>query len=210
MLAAHMTEAPRAVGELRPDTPAGLEQLVMRCLEKDPASRPQSGRDIAQSLDALTSTSMSAMPAGMLSAPGSLSKTLAAYGAALFIVAIVSRASVIALGLPDWAFWGAVIVMLFGLPVILFTWFVGRTMRRIATTTPAHTPGGSALRPHGTMATIALKASPHLSWRRAWLGGAWALGAFAVLVVAFVVMRAMGVGPAASLFRPASFPIGNG
>ena len=199
MLAAHMTETPRAISELRPDTPAGLAQLVMRCLEKDPAARPQSGHELAQSLDALTSTGMSAMPAGMLSAPGSLSKTLAAYGAALFIVAIVARASVIALGLPDWAFWGAVIVMLFGLPVILFTWFVGRTMRRIATTTPAHTPGGSALRPHGTMATIALKASPHLSWRRAWLGGAWALGAFAVLVVAFVVMRTLGVGPAASL-----------
>jgi tetratricopeptide (TPR) repeat protein/tRNA A-37 threonylcarbamoyl transferase component Bud32 len=199
MLAAHMTEAPRAVGELRPDTPAGLEQLVMRCLEKDPASRPQSGRDIAQSLDALTSTSMSAMPAGMLSAPGSLSKTLAAYGAALFIVAIVARASVIALGLPDWAFWGAVIVMLFGLPVILFTWFVGRTTRRIATGTPALTPGGSAAKPQGTMATIAVKASPHVTWRRAWLGGAWALGAFAVLVVAFVIMRSMGIGPAASL-----------
>ena len=201
MLAAHMTEAPRAVGELRPDTPAALEQLVLRCLEKDPASRPQSGQEIAQSLDALTSTSLSAMPAGALGAPGSLSKTLAMYGTALFIVAIVSRASVIALGLPDWAFWGAVIVMLFGLPVILFTWFVGRTMRRLATVTPALTPGGSVAKPapQGTMATIAVRVSPHVTWRRTWLGGAWALGAFTVLVVAFVVMRSMGIGPAASL-----------
>ena len=199
MLAAHMTETPRPISELRPDTPAGLEQLVMRCLEKDPGSRPQSGQEVAQSLDAITSTGLSAMPSGMLGAPGSLSKTLAAYGAALFIVAIVARAAVIALGLPDWAFWGAVIVMLFGLPVILFTWFVGRTMRRIATATPALTPGGGPAAPQGTMATIALKASPHISWRRTWIGGAWALGGFAVLVVAFVVMRAMGVGPAASL-----------
>ena len=198
MLAAHMTETPRAISELRPDAPAGLEQLVMRCLEKDPASRPQSGHEIAQSLDALTSTGISAIPAGMLGAPGSLSKSLAAYGAALFIVAIVARASVIALGLPDWAFWGAVIVMLFGLPVILFTWFVGRTMRRMAAMTPSNTGGGST-QPRGTMATLALKASPHVNWRRTWLAGAWALGAFGVLVIAFAVLRALGIGPAASL-----------
>ena len=198
ILAAHMTEAPRPINELRPDTPAGLALVVMRCLEKDPANRPQSGQEIALTLDAITSSGMTAMPGSMLGAPGSLSKSLAAYGAALFIVAIVARASVIALGLPDWAFWGAVLVMLCGLPVILFTWYVGRTMRRIATATPALTPGGSAM-PQGTMATIAIKASPHLTWKRAWAGGAWTLGAFAVLVAGFVIMRAMGIGPAASL-----------
>jgi TolB-like protein len=44
-----------------------------------------------------------------------------------------------------------------------------------------------------------MKASPHVSWRRAWLGGTFAVGGFAVLVIAFMVMRAMGVGPMASL-----------
>ena len=51
----------------------------------------------------------------------------------------------------------------------------------------------------GTLATLALKASPHVSWRRTWLGGWVALGAFAMLVVGFMVTRAFGIGPAASL-----------
>jgi TolB-like protein len=55
------------------------------------------------------------------------------------------------------------------------------------------------------MATIALKASPHVSWRRTWLGGSVALVAFAVLVVGFMVSRAMGIGPAASLRGTGAF-----
>ena len=44
-----------------------------------------------------------------------------------------------------------------------------------------------------------MKASPHVSWQRTWLGGAVAVGAFGVLVVGFMVMRALGIGPAGSL-----------
>ena len=52
--------------------------------------------------------------------------------------------------------------------------------------------------------TLALKASPHVSWRRTMLGGWVALGAFAALVVGFMVTRAFGIGPAASLRAGAS------
>lgn len=48
---AHMLETPRDVLELREDTPPGLAAMVMRCLEKDPANRPQSAREILQALD---------------------------------------------------------------------------------------------------------------------------------------------------------------
>jgi len=88
--------------------------------------------------------------------------------------------------------------MVAGLPAILATWYVQRTARRAYTATPVFTTGGSSSR-QGTMATIALKASPHVSWRRTWMGGAIAVGAFAVLVIAFMVMRAFGIGPAGSL-----------
>ena len=196
-LAAHMTETPRRVSELRPDVPEALEELVMQCMEKDPAARPQSGHDIVAALDSVTSGGMAAMP-GSLRGGYSLPKTLAIYGTAFVVVAIVTRAAIITLGLPDWVLVGAIIVMLLGLPVLLFTWYVSRTATRVATMTPRLTPGGTPQH-HGTLATLAIKASPHVSWRRTWLGGAWALGAFAALVSAFVVMRAAGIGPAASL-----------
>jgi eukaryotic-like serine/threonine-protein kinase len=197
-LAAHMTETPAPIGEVRADTPESLARVVSRCLEKEPDQRPQSGLEIVQALDSITSTGMSAMPSALLGGPGMLRKTLIAYAVALAVVAIVARAAIIALGLPDWVLPGALGVMLLGLPVILFTWYVGRTMRKLATTTPAVTPGGSPTT-HGTMANLAIKASPHVSWRRAWMGGAVALGAFVLAVAAFMVLRAMGIGPAGSL-----------
>ena len=198
MLAAHMTETPKPLTDVRPDAPTALGDLVMRMLEKDPAARPQSGQEIILALDAITSSNMTALPGAMIGGPGMLKKTLLWYAAAFVIVAIVARAAIIALGLPDWVMPGALAVMLLGLPVIFFTWYVSRTMRRIATVTPSVTPGGSPTA-HGTMATLAIKASPHVSWRRTWVGGAVALGAFVFAVGAFMALRALGIGPAGSL-----------
>ena len=41
--------------------------------------------------------------------------------------------------------------------------------------------------------------SAHITWRRAFRGGAIAVGAFALAVIAIMIMRVFGVGPAASL-----------
>src|SRR3569833_1619171 len=46
MLAAHVLEQPVPNREKRPDTPPALAALVMRCMAKDPAERPQSGEEI--------------------------------------------------------------------------------------------------------------------------------------------------------------------
>jgi serine/threonine-protein kinase len=42
VLAAHLVQAPDAPSHLRTGIPAALEQVVLRCLEKDPDKRPQS------------------------------------------------------------------------------------------------------------------------------------------------------------------------
>ena len=55
MLAAHLSELPRPIGELRGDVPATLADLVMRCLAKDPEARPQSAGEVVRVLDTITS-----------------------------------------------------------------------------------------------------------------------------------------------------------
>jgi tRNA A-37 threonylcarbamoyl transferase component Bud32/tetratricopeptide (TPR) repeat protein len=55
LMIAKISESPRPVAELRPETPVPLASLVMRCLEKDPANRPQTADEIALALDTLAS-----------------------------------------------------------------------------------------------------------------------------------------------------------
>ena len=48
---AHVNETPVAIDARRPDCPAGLARVVMQCLEKDPARRPQSAREVLHALE---------------------------------------------------------------------------------------------------------------------------------------------------------------
>jgi len=50
---AHATERPRSLAEHRPDVSPALGTLVMRCLAKDPAIRPQSGAELLAALKAM-------------------------------------------------------------------------------------------------------------------------------------------------------------
>jgi tetratricopeptide (TPR) repeat protein/tRNA A-37 threonylcarbamoyl transferase component Bud32 len=199
VLAAQMAEPPQPVGELRADTPPALADLVMRSLAKDTAARPESATELVRVLDTVTSGSgMSSLPPVLIGGRSMLRRALLAYVAAFVVVAVVAKAAIVSIGLPDWVLPGAIVVMLLGLPVILFTGYVQRTTYHALTATPALTPGGSA-RPQGTMATIAVKASPHVNWRRTTLGGVVALGAFIVVIGVFMLLRAFGIGPAGSL-----------
>jgi tetratricopeptide (TPR) repeat protein len=203
LLVAHMGETPKPVAELRPDCPPALAALVMQCLAKDPASRPASATELLHRLDAVVSPSAphAAMPAILLGGRAMLMRALAVYAGAFIAVAILARAAIIAIGLPDWVFPGALAVMALGLPVILFTAYTQYVSHRMATATPTYTPGGtqSLGNVHGTMATFAIRASPHVSWKRTMRGGIIAVGVFVALVAGYMVLRMLGIGPAGSL-----------
>jgi hypothetical protein len=57
MLAAHATVAPEAVERRRAGLPLALSSLVMRCLEKRPADRPQSAAELQRELDGVATPS---------------------------------------------------------------------------------------------------------------------------------------------------------
>ena len=56
MLAAHVVDPVTPVAEHRPDVPPALANLVMRCLDKDPARRPQTAGEVRDALEFATGT----------------------------------------------------------------------------------------------------------------------------------------------------------
>ena len=50
-MAAHASQVPDPILSRRADTPPYLAAIVMKCLEKAPARRPQSGDEIVRALD---------------------------------------------------------------------------------------------------------------------------------------------------------------
>jgi eukaryotic-like serine/threonine-protein kinase len=130
-LVAHLTEKPTPITQLRPDIPASLADLVMKCLEKDPAARPQTAAELGSALDAVSTGSFSSVAAPMTAKTG-----VGIYAAAFVGIALLAKAAVLVFGLPEWVFLGALAVMVIGLPAVVlaalgrssfFTW--SRTFR---------------------------------------------------------------------------------
>jgi tetratricopeptide (TPR) repeat protein len=63
LLVAHIADTPRAIEEIREDTPALLATLIMRCLEKSPDNRPPSAAVVREQLDAMRTPSGGAIRA---------------------------------------------------------------------------------------------------------------------------------------------------
>ncbi len=84
-LAAHVTEMPEHIARKRPNTPAGLAAIVMRCLEKRAADRPQSAREVVNLLDALTTPSGGLTPTAAYRVPSTRPKWMIPATAGLII-----------------------------------------------------------------------------------------------------------------------------
>jgi tetratricopeptide (TPR) repeat protein len=199
MLAAALSEPPVPVSARRADVPPPLAALVMSCLEKQPDDRPAQASDLVRVLDTVMSSGPSAAaPAILQGGRVPMQRALGYWALASAVVLFVVWAASVSVGLPPWAIPGTAVLMALGVPVIVFTWFVQRTAYRQFTQTPQLTPGGGAA-PQGTLHTIAVKASPFVSWRRTLLGGVAAVTLFLVGIGGFMAARAYGIGPAGSL-----------
>lgn len=185
-----MTRAPERVSAVRPAAPAMLEGIVMRCLEKRAADRWQNAREILPHLSArLTPTGgtqpVPIMPTISSGTQAALARSHSVRVGVLFPLAAVgilgiTRFLVQGLGLPDWVFAAAIMLLAIGLPIVLFTSRHER-QRAVARATGLHQPTPTGL-------------VRHLTWRRSVLGGVAAFALLGVAAAGYMVMRVLGIG----------------
>jgi serine/threonine-protein kinase len=87
VLSAHLTEAPVSVDSKAPEVPPALSALVMRCLAKNPAERPQTADELVRALERIDLSGDWRAPS-TASASSGRRKTLAIAAAAVVAVAV--------------------------------------------------------------------------------------------------------------------------
>ncbi len=198
MLAAHIAERPEPPARYRNTIPAAMNELVLKCLEKNPADRIQNADEIASLLTAMATPTGGTTPAS--TEPISTARQDAHAAVKRYapgrVLGLFLFASLVVVGLafgltrvfdlPDWVWQGAAVAMAIGLPIIAYT---GRVERKRAV--------------QMTMGTLRFEPEPAhhgwFTWRRTIVGGWMALGLVALLGAGFLISRKMGIGPGSTL-----------
>jgi tetratricopeptide (TPR) repeat protein/tRNA A-37 threonylcarbamoyl transferase component Bud32 len=191
VMVAHVTEQPQPVVDRRPGVPAQLADIVMRCLEKNPADRWQTATEVRAALDGYATPVGITPPGGMafVRAEAILlrnhpARILGIFGLGAVALLAVVYALMIQLGLPSWVFVSALALVTAGLPLAVLT---GRAERRRARNQSVPS-AGSGIGP-----------SHWLTWQRALASGGAAFGALGLVATAYMGMRLMGIGPVGTL-----------
>jgi serine/threonine-protein kinase len=74
LIMAHIAEPPEPIERLVPSTPSPLAHLVMQCLSKNPADRPQSAKEILEALDDIDLSGQRIRSGEQLTSAGSVTR----------------------------------------------------------------------------------------------------------------------------------------
>ncbi|MGH7702784.1 MAG: hypothetical protein ACREMO_06795, partial [Gemmatimonadales bacterium] len=174
----------------------GLNNLIMRCLEKHPADRWQSAAELVPQLDLMATPSGGMTPTGSQPAVSSGTEAAVRQGHPVRVAGLFALASVVVLaiayllvqklGLPYWVLYGAMLLLAAGLPIMLLTGLQERR-RALARTTGLVTTTAS-----GPVARW-------LTWRTALIGGGLGFASLTVVAGGYTAMRLLGIGPVGTL-----------
>jgi serine/threonine-protein kinase len=70
VLAAQLTEAPRPLGDLRPEVPSAVATLIARLVQREPSARPSSAREVLHALEEAAASGRAAPPPNEVRAAG--------------------------------------------------------------------------------------------------------------------------------------------
>jgi tetratricopeptide (TPR) repeat protein len=188
------------VERFRANVPPALAALIMRCLEKKPADRPQTAEEVVQLVEGMAGSGAST-PGGMtpagtapyaaVSAAASAEQShpvrvAVLFGLASAVVLGIAWVMTVKVGLPSWIVPGVAVLLALGFPIMMATGMAERR-RAKARMQLTHTP-----KPEAGVSGL-------LTWKKALLGGGVAFGALALLAGGYMAMRVLGVGSVGTL-----------
>jgi len=186
LIAAQLTRSATPLTEMRAAVPPDLAAVIHRCLEKRPADRFQRAEEMLAALEPLGA----ATPTGTLASPTGparewpLPRLLGYFALAAAAVLGLAWGLRTLLGLPDWFFPAAVVLLALGLPVVVLAGLAHN--RRIAGRTAVSLPVPGNLH-------------QRLTLRRAINGGIAAFSGLGLITGGYMAMRLLGIGPVGSL-----------
>ena len=194
VIAAHLGRTAPHILEQRPSVPPELATIIARCMEKRPADRYQRAEELLSALEEVITAPVTSTPRSVPSpTPNpqpptprvwSLPSVLGAFAAAGAVVLAAAWGLRSLLGLPDWFFPAALVLLAVGLPIVLLA---------------ARVHNRRALRPAGTFTSPSGGFRGSLTLRRAVTGGVAAFAALGLVTAGYMAMRSLGIGPVGTL-----------
>ncbi|MDX1577373.1 MAG: serine/threonine-protein kinase, partial [Gemmatimonadota bacterium] len=190
VLRQHLASEPPTLGVHRPGTPPRVDAIVTRALQKSPADRFQSARELTEILRELTSGGAERVSPSSSLRTGAIVIIAYLFGA-WGLIALVERVAQAA-ALPSWTVPFAIVLLLIGLLVTAATTVVQTWGRAGGTRSGGTDPGATGPRGTGSRAGGALRTRDRLRallrWRNVLAGGVLALALWG-LVAAFLIWR---------------------
>ncbi len=189
-----INEDPPPIAPARPDTPEGLIDVVNKALSKKAQDRYPTAGALAEELGVYSGeTIVETAPQPAYKGPvhsevPSLQKLVVRFAIGGAVALAVVYAAMIGLGLPDWVFPAAVFLTLIGLPITLY----GASLeKKRAKMDSAERDGLSGLQ-------------KSFDTRKALRGGVLAGAGLVVVIAAYSILRAAGIGPFATIITSGS------